>query len=76
MIRRWLMRVFGHPEQHIEPASPPNAAYTTGNHTAEKRAYEQEKRELVQRHVERLARLRRLGYDVDVITRKDRDVAR
>jgi hypothetical protein len=72
MIRTWLMRLFGHPEQHMEPvSSPPDAAFTE-----EKRAYELEKRELVKRQVERLARLRRLGYDVDVITRKDQDVAR
>ncbi len=71
---RWLM-------QWLKGLRPPDAepqhdifqsAPAVEEHT---RAYQSEKLAALEAQVERMARLRRLGYDFDVTTRQDSDRA-
>ncbi len=71
---RWLMRLFNRTREDRMIASVPyrQEPDIIEEHT---RSYQSEKLAALEAQIERLARLRRLGYDFDVITRQDSDRA-
>lgn len=56
------------------PETPPTTTLHDAGYSAEKRKYDKEKELLMKKHVERLARIRRLGYEFDLASGKDRNV--
>lgn len=65
---RWIMRFFGR-------TPPPERSTRTADRDPEamqaRQAYQQDKQAALQKQVELLARLQRMGYDVDVTRRRD-----
>jgi hypothetical protein len=54
--------------RHTEPEKMAEQRTHDADYPAAREQYEREKRELWRRQVERLARVKRLGYDFDVVT--------
>lgn len=71
-MMRWLRSLFA-----IEPPDPidQTPTYHGPVYDAAREAYEREKQALMAKHIDTLARINRLGYDVANTTRKDIDDA-
>lgn len=67
MLPGWFMRLFRRkelpPVEHMEPLHD-------ANYAAAHLQYQQEKEDLYRRHLDRLARVQRLGYDLSIVTRR------
>jgi len=71
---RWLMRFFDRSTREAcMVASVPYRSDPTADEA--KRDYQSDKLAALDAEIERLAQLRRLGYDFDVATRQDSDAA-
>lgn len=65
---RWIMRLFGRP--HPPERSSTDASRDPDYHAA-RQAYQEEKQAAEEKQIELLARMRRLGYDLDIVTGRD-----
>ncbi len=71
---RWLMQLLNRQQTEDTPSRHDivHSAPVIDEHT---RTYQSEKTAALEAEVERMAQLRRLGYDFDVATRQDSDAA-
>ena len=69
---KWLMRLLNR-QQPANPPSQHDIFQSAPDIDEKERAYQSEKLAAVEAEVERMAQLRRLGYDFDVATRQDSD---
>lgn len=73
MIARWLMKLL----ERTPPTIPPQSTMLHHDmlYPEAREAYEREKDAARRKVAEQVARVQRLGYDFDNITRRGRDVA-